>query len=77
VIDKFQHPYLANWCIGFEGDEVRVTDTCEDHVKRLANWNLDELFARRYPELRDDCKAGSRLYWTPWLKGYELGKHGV
>ena len=64
--DEFQYLYMRslnlNWpyrgvdAFVSQGDEVVPTDVFERHVRTLSSWSLDEPFARRYPELRDDCK---------------------
>ncbi|KAF4629959.1 hypothetical protein G7Y89_g8187 [Cudoniella acicularis] len=60
--DEFQHFYTAslnvNWryrdvdILSFEGDEIKLTANFQNHVDDLSNWNLDEPFFMRYPELR-------------------------
>ena len=74
--DEFQYLYMRSLNVHWpfrgvdaflsQGDEVTATDAFERHVRTLSNWSLDEPFARRYPELRDDCK------FTEYA-GYELG----
>jgi hypothetical protein len=64
--EEFQYLYMrslnVNWpfrgvdAFLSEGDEVTATDAFERHVRTSSNWSLDEAFARRYPELSEDCK---------------------
>lgn len=37
------------------GDEWRATDSLVRCARDLRSWSLDELFQRRYPELREVC----------------------
>jgi len=64
--DEFQVLYTSslnvNWpyrecdCFVFEGNEVRISEAFETHIRTQTNWSMDHLFAQRYPELGAFCK---------------------
>lgn len=49
-------PHKAMDAFQFVGDEVRVSEVFDKHVRNLGNWSLDAPFVTRYPELSNVCR---------------------